>query len=205
MSSMSISSSLPASNAASSSSPRSSPEPSSSSVSYARPSAVSSATTLVGDPSSFLATEPRGRPFPAPKRGASDAPEASPFSRVSAFFSRSPSLSAHSWNCSSIRPELSSPSARRNTRSPPSLARSWSRRRAAALKRAAPYSRLPHPKTANLVSLRCSAPNRSSRALSSAQRQSHRADSGATALPSASSYVESSTSTTGSRTRSSGS
>ena len=207
---MSTSSSLPASKAASSSSPRSPPEPSSSSVSYARLSADaadSSATTLVGDPSSFptLGSPDFGvAPFLTPKRGA---PSGAPlfFRDSPPAASLSPSLSAHSWNCSSIRPELSSPSARRSTRSPPSLARAWSRRRAAALKRAAPYSRLPHPKTANFVSFRCSAPKRSSPALSSAQRQSHRAFSGATALPSASSYVEISTSATGAWTRSSGS
>ena len=83
--------------------------------------------------------------------------------------SLSPSLSAHSWNCSSIRPELSSPSARRRTTLAAQPGEVWSRRRAAALNRAAPYSRLPQPKTANFVSFRCSAPKRSSPALSSAQ------------------------------------
>ena len=215
MSSMSRSSSDPAER---SSSPAPSSPSSSASVSYARPSPTDvglppRVTSSFAGPSSREGAAAGGRDDTRDDRSGrrertlgfplDDA--SSPVAPSSLGLRRSATRSAQSWNCSSMRPEASSPSARLSTRSPPRRARSASSALAAALNRSAPYSRLPHPKTANFTFTRWSMPYRSSREDSRAHRQNHAADSGGTGSPPAPSYVEMRTRATGSRARSSGS
>ena len=136
MSSMSRSSSDPAER---SSSPAPSSPSSSASVSYARPSPTDvglppRATSSFAGPSSREGAAAGGRDDTRDDRSGrrertlgfplDDA--SSPVAPSSLGLRRSATRSAQSWNCSSMRPEASSPSARLSTRSPPRRARSAS-------------------------------------------------------------------------------